>query len=466
MSHTGTAAFDILIRGCTVLTSDPAQPVIDDAVIGIRGDRLAVVAKTSDAQGLQANRVIDGRGHVATPGFVNVHTHAVLALARGMTEDAGFAPAYTAGVPHAYDIREDEAVALARVTALEALSFGSTLINDTYIHAHATLPAVAELGLRISSSAWLHDVDFTRVHEGTWKHEPAIGKRTLRYALDLSERWQGAFDGRASVMLAPHAIDTCSRDFLRDVDHERRRMGVRVMTHLAQSRTEVEQVRRRDGMTPTEVVEEAGLLDEQLIAAHCLVMTKDDIVRAGRAGITVAHAPKVNMTGGYLPVTSALRRAGAAIALATDNMHGDMVETMRWALAAGRLQEGAVNDFWQASDVFHMATLGAAKSMGRDRDLGSLSAGKKADVVLFDFRRAHLTPAFNPIATLVHVAQGRDVATVIVDGRIVVENGRAVLVDPERVRQEGRAAAESLWSRVTGHPPGSLRQRGHQEAIQ
>jgi 5-methylthioadenosine/S-adenosylhomocysteine deaminase len=218
-------------------------------------------------------------------------------------------------------------------------------------------------------------------------------------------------------------------------------------------------------MTPTEVVEEAGLLDEQLIAAHCLVMTKDDIVRAGRAGITVAHAPKVNMTGGYLPVTSALRRAGAAIALATDNMHGDMVETMRWALAAGRLQEGAVNDFWQASDVFHMATLGAAKSMGRDHDLGSLSAGKKADVVLFDFRRAHLTPAFNPIGTLVHVAQGRDVATVIVDGRIVVENGRAVLVDPERVRQEGRAAAESLWRRITGHAPSSLRQRGHQ-AIQ
>ena len=89
-------------------------------MIGIRGDRLAVVAKTSDAQVLRANRVIDGRGHVATPGFVNVHTHAVLALARGMTEDAGFAPAYTAGVPHAYDIREDEAVALARVTALEA----------------------------------------------------------------------------------------------------------------------------------------------------------------------------------------------------------------------------------------------------------------------------------------------------------------------------------------------------------
>jgi 5-methylthioadenosine/S-adenosylhomocysteine deaminase len=369
-----------------------------------------------------------------------------------VTEDAGFAPAYTPGVPHAYDIREDEAVALARVTALEALSFGSTLINDTYIHAHATLPAVAELGIRISSSAWLHDVDFTRVHERQWKHEPSIGDRTLRYATDLYDRWNGAFDGRASVMLAPHAIDTCSRDFLREVDRERRQLGVRVMTHLAQSKIEFEQVRRRDGMTPTEAVYDAGLLDEGLIAAHCLVMTEADIARAARAHITVAHAPKVNMTGGYLPVTSQLRRAGARIALATDNMHGDMVEVMRWALAAGRLQEGAVTDFWQPSDVFHMATLGAAKALGLDHQLGSLTLDKKADVVLFDFRRAHLTPALNPLGTLVHVAQGRDINMVIVDGRVVVEQGEPLLVDAQRIREDGTAAACRLWNRISGQP--------------
>jgi 5-methylthioadenosine/S-adenosylhomocysteine deaminase len=445
-------AFDILIRGCTALTADPANPVVENAAIGIRGDRLALIESAKDAQTIAAKRVIDVRGHVATPGFVNVHTHAVLSLTRGVTEDAGFAPAYTPGVPHAYDIREDEAIALARVTALEAVSFGSTLINDTYIHAHATLPAVAELGIRISSSAWLHDVDFTRVHERQWKHEPSIGDRTLRYATDLYDRWNGAFDGRASVMLAPHAIDTCSRDFLREVDRERRQLGVRVMTHLAQSKVEFEQVRRRDGMTPTEAVDDAGLLDEGLIAAHCLVMTEADIARAGRAHITVAHAPKVNMTGGYLPVTSQLRRAGARIALATDNMHGDMVEVMRWALAAGRLQEGAVTDFWQPSDVFHMATLGAAKALGLDHQLGSLTLDKKADVVLFDFRRAHLTPALNPLGTLVHVAQGRDINMVIVDGRVVVEHGEPVLVDAQRIREDGTAAARRLWNRISGHP--------------
>ena len=389
-------------------------------------------------------------GHVATPGFVNVHTHAVLSHARGMVEDAGFAPAYTPGVPHAYDVLEDDAIALAQLTALDAMLFGSTLINDMYVHDHATLPAMAELGLRVSTSAWLHDVDFGRVHERIWKHEPSIGERTMRDALDLAGRWQGACDGRTSVMLGPHAIDTCSRAFLRDVDVERKRLGVRVMTHLAQSYIEVEQVRRRDGMTPAELVDDVGLLDEQLIATHCTVMTESDIDRAGRAGITVAHAAKVNMTGGYLPLTSKLRRAGASIALGTDNMYGDMVESMRWTLVSGRLQEATVNEFWQSSDVFHMATLGGARSMGREHDLGSLAPGKKADLVLFDFRRAHLTPAHNPLATLVHVAQGRDVALVIVDGRIVVEDGHATLVDEKRIRDAGAAAATRLWARVRG----------------
>jgi 5-methylthioadenosine/S-adenosylhomocysteine deaminase len=446
-------SYDLLIRGGVLLTGEPGAEPISDAAIGIRGDRLAFVGRAKDVAHAQAARVVDADGHLITPGFVNVHTHAVLSLARGMSEDKGWAPAYTPGVPHAYDIEEDEAAALARLAALEAMTFGSTLMNDMYIHAHVTLPAIAELGLRISSSAWIHDVDFPGVHNKVWNYDPAIGERTLRYAIDLADRWHGEFDGRATVMLAPHAIDTCSRAFLRDVEAERKRMGVRVMTHLAQSRIEADLVQKRDGMTPTEAAEDAGILHDHLIAAHCLIMTESDIQRAGKAGITVAHAPKVNLSGGFLPVTSQLRRAGARVALATDNMHGDMIETMRWALASGRLQEEAVNDFWQATDVFHMGTLGAATAIGREDDLGSLTVGKKADVVLFDFRRAHLTPAFNPIGTLVHTGQGRDVSMVIVDGRVVVEDGRATLVDEERVRSEGAAAAEKLWTRVTGHSP-------------
>jgi len=446
--------FDILLCGATALTAEPDQPIIEECVVGIRGDRIALLASAAEAGATTAARIIDARGHVLTPGFVNIHTHAVLAMVRGMTEDLGFAPAYTPGVPHCYDVSEEEAAALARLTALEAMLSGSTLINDMYTHAHATLPAMSELGLRVCSSGWLHDVDFERVHEGVWDYRPEIGERTLQYGMDLYERWNGAFDGRATVMLAPHAIDTCSRPFLMNVNRERRRLGIKVMTHLAQSRLEVEQVHRRDGMTPTEAVDDAGLLDGDLIAAHCVVMTAHDVARAGRAGITVAHAPKISFAGGYLPTTVAMRKAGANIALATDNMHADIVEVMRWALASARLQERAITADWTSKEVFDMATLGSARCLGRDHELGSLKVGKKADLVLFDFRRAHLTPAFHPLGTLVHVGVGRDVSTVIVDGKIVVEQGRATLVDEEDIRRKAAAAAKSLWTRVAGEPPG------------
>lgn len=448
MSDGAPASYDLAITGGTALTADPARPRIDDAVIGIRGGRIALIAPAREVGPWQAARKIDARGHVATPGFVNVHLHAILTMVRGMTEDMGFAPAYTPGVPHSYDVTEDEAVALARLGALETMLFGSTLINDTYIHAHATLPAMGELGLRVSASGWLHDVDFTRVHDGIWEHRPAIGERTLRYALDLAQRWQGAMEGRLSVMLAPHAPDTCTRELLVAVDKARRGLGLRVMTHCAQSRLEVTRVKERDGRTPVELLDETGLLDDHLIATHCLFATSDDVARLGRARANVAHPPKVNLTGGAYAPTSALRRAGANIAMATDAMHGDMVEAMRWALALGRLQEGGVTDFWRSEDVFHMGTLGAAQAMGRDAELGSLTMGKKADLVLFDFRRAHLTPALNPLGTLIHVGQGRDVAHVIVDGRIVVENGRATLVDEERIRREAATAAKALWDRA------------------
>ncbi|MBO0757884.1 MAG: hypothetical protein J2P54_18725, partial [Bradyrhizobiaceae bacterium] len=128
--------FDVLIKGASVLTAEPARPFLRDAVIGLKGDRIALVDERNAAgDRLQANRLLDATGHLITPGFVNVHTHALLTLARGMSEDMGFAPAYTPGVPHAPDIREDEAVALARLGALEAMLFGSTLINDMHVHA-------------------------------------------------------------------------------------------------------------------------------------------------------------------------------------------------------------------------------------------------------------------------------------------------------------------------------------------
>lgn len=441
--------YDLLLKGATLLTCDAADRVIKDGAIGIVGGRLAFVGPASELPAeAAATRVLDVSGRVITPGFVNVHTHAILSMVRGVAEDLGFAPAYTPGIPHGHDVTPDEAYALSRLGALEALLFGSTLINDTYVHAGVTTGAMAELGLRVWNCGRIHDADFSLIGDGRWEHHAAIGEKTLGEALVLVDLWHGKDNGRIGVQLAAHAPDTCSDAFLVEIRKAAEPRGLRVNTHLSQSRTEVEQIRRRSSKTPAELLEDVGLLNDRLTAAHCIFVTDSDIDRCGRAGINVAHIPKGNATGGTIAPTGKLRAAGANLALGTDNMHADMVEVMRWALAIGRVQEGKVSDAWQPKDMLGAATRGGARAMGLADEIGSLETGKKADLVGFDFRRPHLVPDVNPVGTLVHTGQGRDVELVLVDGRMVVEGGRPTLVDMDTVLADAQHAAEALWRRA------------------
>ena len=438
---------DVVLSGATLLTVDPACPTREGGWIALRDDRILALGGGEVAPP-PAKRTIDVKGRVITPGFVNVHTHTILTMVRGVAEDMGFAPAYTPGVPHGHDVSPDEAVALARLGAAEALLFGSTLINDAYVHADLTLPAMGQLGMRVFACGRIHDVDFERVHEGRWDYRTPIGERTLGAAIDLHDRWHGACDGRLGVQLSAHAPDTCSRGLLEQVRRVRDDLDLRVNTHLAQSPAEVACVTERDGLTPAELLDAVGLLDQRLLAAHCIHLQDDDVRRVGDAGITVAHVPKGNATGGTIAPTARLRAAGANIALATDNMHADMVEVMRWALIVGRLQDGGVCESWQPRHVLEMATLGGARAMGLEAELGSLEPGKKADLVVFDFRRPHLVPNVSALGNLVHTGQGRDVEMVFVDGRMVVADGRPLQADIDQIMADGERAAQALWERA------------------
>ncbi len=442
MTRADDDLLDLLLTGATLVHTRPGLEVVNDGLLGIRGERIVLMQPRDPAQPLpRARRTLDLRDHLVMPGFVNVHTHTILTMVRGVAEDMGFAPAYTPGVPHGHEVLPHEAV------ALEALLFGSTVINDSYVHADLTLPAMADVGLRAYACGRIHDVDFSRVHLGEWRHDPAIGRRTLDEALALRERWDAGPSGRTGVQLTPHAPDTCSKDLLREVERHRGGAGV-VTTHLSQSLKENARVQDRDGCSPAELLADVGLLDDRLIAAHGMYLSDTDIQRAGAAGIHLAHVPKGNATGGRMAPTRAMHDAGVRLALATDNMHADMIEVMRWALCVGRLQAGCIDDQWQPADMLRMATWNGARAMGLGAQLGSLEPGRLADLVCVDLRRAHLTPVVNPLGNLVHTGQGRDVSTVIVHGEIVVEDGRALRVDEARVRAEAQAAATALWQRA------------------
>ena len=445
---TSTHPPDLIVAGATVLTADPSRRYLERGWIEVSGGRITAIRDAAPERIDPQTRLVPGEGRVVTPGFVNVHTHAILSMVRGVAEDMGFAPAYTMGVPHGHDVTAEEAYALAQLGALEALCFGSTLINDSFTHQEIALEAMAGTGIRAWGCGRIHDVDFSRVHLGEWDYDPAIGEWTLGLASDLIERFHDPDTLRTGVVLAPHAPDTCTPDLLRKVRELRDANGLRINTHVAQSRLEVDFIRERDGMSPPELLDEIGLLDDRLIGAHCIHLSEDDIARMGRSRAHIAHIAKGNQTHGCTAPTHALRAAGMNLALSTDNMHADMVELMRWALATGRLQEGRITDEWQPANVFEAATMGGARALGLDAEIGSIEVGKRADLVVFDFRRPHLRPLTNVLGTLVHTGQGRDVETVIVEGEIVVEGGEPSRVDRMAVVERAEAAAAALWVRA------------------
>lgn len=435
-------AFDVLFTHATLLTADPAQPEIRHGSLGVRDGRIAWLG-TGLPPHAQATRTIDASGKVIIPGLVNVHTHAILSMVRGVAADLGFAPSYTPGIPKGPQVNPEQARALARLGALEALLFGSTLMGDNFVHADVTTEAMAELGMRLTPSWRIHDVDFAQVAHGHWRYDAAIGETTLRAGLDLAERWAG--HPRVRVQLATHAVDTCSDGFLREIAAASERTGMVVNTHLGQSQVEVERVAARTGRTSTQVLDEVGLLNTRLLGGHCIYLDADDMRRMADAGAHAVHIPKCNAASGRLAPTPALKRAGINIALATDTQHADMIELMRWALATARIQEGRVDDAWQPHHVFDMATINGARALGMADEIGSLALGKAADLVMLDFRRPHLVPHVNPLGNLVHTGQGRDVELVMVEGDILVEDGHPTRVDMARICAEAEHACQQLW---------------------
>jgi 5-methylthioadenosine/S-adenosylhomocysteine deaminase len=443
-----TDPFDLLIHDAIFITADPARPLIRDGWMGIRSGRIAWL-DSAPPPSRRATRSLGLAGHYITPGFVNTHAHSVLSMVRGVAADLGFAPSYTPGIPKGTQVNPEQARALAQLGALEALMFGSTLLGDNFVHADIAAEAMAELGMRLAPSWRIHDVDFAQVAHGRWEYVPAIGARTLDAAMRLRDRWRD--HPRVRVNLAAHAVDTCSDGFLQEVAALSERYGLVVSTHLGQSQVEVDRVRERTGRTSTEVLEACGLLNPRLMGGHCIYLSDSDIARMAASGAHAVHIPKCNATSGRLAPTHRLKRAGVNIALATDTQHADMVELMRWALMTARVQTGGVDEDWQPHHVFEMATLGGARALGMQDEIGSLTPGKQADFVVFDARRPHLVPHVNPLGNLVHTGQGRDVVAVAVAGELLVEDGRPTRVDLDSIVDAAERAARELWGAEGKH---------------
>lgn len=392
--------------------------------VGVEGNRLALV--TSDAAAAEAFRAshpglreIDCRGKLVMPGLINTHCHAAMTLQRSYADDITLMSwLYDYIWPFEAKQTPDEVALGMTLGIVEMLLGGVTSFVDMYYFEDRCVEVAERLGIRAVLGCNYFDTNIEEVF-------PQIERAVERAA---------AGSGRVRIAVAPHSPYTVSPENLVRGRELAERLGIGLMTHIAETRDEVRIVRERYGRTPVEHLDALGLLGPHTIGAHCIHVTDSDIATLVARDVTVSHNPQSNMkiSSGVAPV-EAMRRAGARVTVATDgtcsNNDLDMWEELR---TASFLQKSATGDptALPAWETLRLATANGARAMGyADGELGVLREGALADLIVVDLQKPHLQPIHDVVSNLVYCGKAADVEIVVVDGRIVVEERRIAGVD-------------------------------------
>ena len=392
--------------------------------VGVVGNRVALVTASEQAAAeFRAShpdlREIDCRGRLVMPGLVNTHCHAAMTLQRSYADDIPLMTWLNDYIWPFESRQTPDEVALGMTLGIvEMLLGGVTSFVDMYYFENRCVEVAERMGIRAVLGCNYFDTNLEEVF------------RQVERAVGLA----ASGSGRVRIAVAPHSPYTVSPENLVRGKELADRYGLGLMTHIAETRDEIRIVRERYGCTPVEHLDSLGLLDRRCIGAHCIHVTDSDIGTLAARGVTVSHNPQSNMkiSSGVAPVER-MRAAGALVTVATDgtcsNNDLDMWEELR---TAAFLQKSATGDptALPAWEVLRMATANGARAMGyADGELGVLREGALADLIVVDLQKPHLQPIHDVVSNLVYCGKAADVDTVVVDGRIVVENRRIEGVD-------------------------------------
>ena len=420
---------------------------IVEGAVSVRDGRIAAVgaepAERHDA-------VIDAEGAYLLPGFIQTHVHLCQTLFRGYADDMPLLewlrtrvwPMEAAHTPATLR-------ASTRLAAAELLLSGTTtaLTMETVHDTDVVFEALDEMGLRAVVGKCMMDSDQQvpkRLQERT--------RASIDESVALRKRWDGKANGRLHAAFAPRFAVSCSRELLEAVAELSARDGVIVHTHASENREEVEIVRTLSGgLSNFEYLAETGLATPHLCTAHCVWVTDAELAILAERDVKVMHCPSSNLKlgSGIAPVAE-MRARGISVSLGADgaacNNRLDMFEEMRLAatLQAVRKQPGALT----ARDAVWMATREGARALAMEREIGSIEAGKRADLILITRDRPHQAPDPDPWSTLVYASRGTDVRMTMVDGQVLVRDFSLANHDVRDVTSEARHAAVTLAARA------------------
>ncbi|MGE5337029.1 MAG: amidohydrolase family protein [Gemmatimonadota bacterium] len=439
---------DLLVRAGFLYPMSAGLPILRDAEVAIAGDRIVHAGPRAPEGTWRARREIGGPNAAVLPGFVNAHTHTASIVFRGRTDDAdGRVGLYDVAFRMEKSIGREEWRDLAWAGTVEMIRSGFTTINDLWYAPDLLAEACATSGLRAVIANKVFDVALERLSVDDYTHYPEIGEQRLREGVDFAERWHGREGGRIQARLGPHASDTCAPELHRQLRAEANRLKIGLHIHAAQSRREVDEIQRTRGRGPLEYLHELGVLAPDVVVAHLSFATDADLDAVAASGTAYAHCPTIYPRRGWYPRFAEVVRRRIPTGFATDWMQNDPFEAMRNAVNALRLMAGDAGAMTCAEALWY-ATMGAARVMGLDAEIGSLEAGKKADLIVVDLDRPHLQPFYGDYAALVYYARADDVVTSVIDGRIVLDGGRVAAVDEQQIHRAMCAHASSWRARL------------------
>jgi 5-methylthioadenosine/S-adenosylhomocysteine deaminase len=421
---------DILVTHGTVITMKPDEPPIEDGALTVAGDKIAAVGPSRQFSKWKVSRTIDARGGIIMPGLVNTHTHAAMTCFRGLADDLPLMTWLNDHVFPAESQLDHQKVYRGTLLACaEMIRGGTTCFCDMYLFEDAVAQAASESGVRAVVGEVLYDFP-----------SPNYGpiEKGFAYTEMLIDKWQS--DPLITVAVEPHSPYLCAPDLLEKAFSISRDQDIPLVMHISETRSEVAEIEKRYGRTPVGFLADRGLLAPNLVACHCVVLTREDIHLLNRNDVKVSHCPESNMklASGIAPIPQLLNQ-GVCVGLGTDgcasNNNLDLFSEMDTAAKLHKVNtlDPTVLD---ATTVLKSCTLEGARVLGLEDKIGSLEPGKHADLIIVDTHKPHLTPMYNPISHLVYAVKGSDVSTSIINGIVVMEDGQLLSLELEKVMSD------------------------------
>jgi 5-methylthioadenosine/S-adenosylhomocysteine deaminase len=428
---------DLMIKNAVILTVNSRNEVISDGGIIIEGNDIVDIGTTEQMKKYSADEVINAKGMVVMPGLINTHTHLAMTLFRGVADDV---PGIN-WLPIIWSIEKNITAEFCHVGSLlgclEMIKTGTTCFADQYWHMDKVVEAVQESGMRANLSQGILELN-----------DPDKGDKELKDSVVFAKKWNNSLNGRIACKLGPHSIYTCFPMLLQNTRQAADDINVGLHIHVAEGPNEPKMAKKKHGDTSIKHLNNLGILKGDVLAAHCVFVDKQDREIMKQTNTSVAHCPSPMMKYGneVAPIPELLEN-DVTVGIGTDgcgsNNNLEMFEEMRTAAFLHKMNKKD-STILPSQQIIRMGTIFGAKGLGLEKSIGSLEIGKKADIIILDFKKPHLTPFHNCPSHIVYSAFGSDVDTVIIDGNIIMKNRKIKTLDETKIIGMAQQAFDKL----------------------